>query len=115
MKIFTSLSSLAQLNGDPLIHVVRRELLPIVSSPSYRRENDGFLVLIEPSDTSGDLHELGLSYRLHEVPFEGVTLEEGIFHAIYVPNNQFALSFLVPDADWLPAEVREHLERDLHL
>jgi hypothetical protein len=115
MKIFDSLSSLGQLNGDPLLYIVRRELLPIVAPPSYRPENDGYLVLLEPSDALDSLSELGLPYRLHEVPFEGVTLEEGIFHAVYVPNNQFALSFLVPDADWLPAEVREHLERHLDL
>jgi len=69
--------------------------------------------LIEASDTAGSLQELGLPNGLHEIPFEGVTLEEGIFHAVYVPNNQFALSFLVPDADWLPPEVREHLEKHL--
>jgi hypothetical protein len=113
MKIFDSLSSLGQLNGDALIHIIRRELLPIVSPPSYRPENDGYLVLIEPADTLDSLTALDLPYWLHEIPFEGVTLDEGIFHAVYVPNNQFALSFLVPDADWLSAEVREHLEEHL--
>ena len=58
MKIFDSLSSLAQLNGDPLIHIVRRELLPIVSPPTYLPESDGYLVLIESSDTVDGLTEV---------------------------------------------------------
>jgi len=70
--------------------------------------------LIEPPDVYRRLHELGLSYRLHEIPFEGVSLEEGLFHAVYVPNNQFALSVLIPDADWLPDELRAHLMENLN-
>ena len=28
-------------------------------------------------------------------------------------NNQFALSILVPDEEWLPGDVRRHLEAHL--
>lgn len=50
-----------------------------------------------------------MPYRLSEVPFEGVTVVDGCFHAVYIANNRFALGFLIPDAAWLPGEVRRAL------
>jgi hypothetical protein len=47
------------------------------------------------------------------VPFEGVTVVDGCFHAVYLANNQFAPGFLIPDADWLRGEVRRMLENHL--
>ena len=108
MKVFDSMASLRQLEGSPLLCPVRRVVLPVVSPPSYQPEEDGYVVLVEPPDVSRALSDLDLPYRLHEVPFEGVSLEGGLFHAVYLANNQFALSFLVPDADWLPDEALQH-------
>ena len=51
-----------------------------------------------------------MPYRLSEVPFEGVTVVDECFHAVYLPNNQFGLDFLVPDEAWLPDDVRRYLE-----
>jgi hypothetical protein len=34
---------------------------------------------------------------LSEVPFEGVTMIDGCFLAVWLPNNQFGLDFLIPD------------------
>jgi len=114
MKVFDSMASLRQLEGSPLLCPVRRVVLPVVSPPSYRPEEDGYVVLVEPPDMSRELSDLGVPYRLHEVLYEGVTLEDGLFHAVYLANNQFALSFLIPDADWLPDELRAHLMENLN-
>ena len=42
--------------------------------------------------------------------FDGVTKRDGHYLAVYLTNNSFALEFVVPDADWLPADVRANLE-----
>ena len=114
MKFFKSMASLRQLEGSPLLCPVRRVVLPVVSPPSYRPAYDGFVILVEPPDVSRKLSDLGLTYRLHEVLYEGVTLEHGLFHAVYLANNQYCLSFLVPNADWLPDELRAHLMENLN-
>jgi hypothetical protein len=67
-------------------------------------------VLLEPDDVHRVLDDLDMPWRLSEVPFEAVTMVGGLFHAVYIPNNQFALSILVPDEEWLPEDVRRHLE-----
>ena len=113
MKILDSMASLRQLDGDALLPAVRRLLISVVSPRWYCPENDGYLVLIEPPDIATELDELGLSCPLHEVQFEGVSLKDGLFHAIYLANNQFVLSFLIPDADWVTPELRQHLIENL--
>jgi hypothetical protein len=50
---------------------------------------------------------------LSEVPFEGVTMVDGFFYAVYLANNQFGIGFLIPDAEWLPGELRRHLEEHI--
>jgi len=110
MKTFKSVHDLAQLRGDTLHDTIKKVLTTVVADPSYVPEDDGQLVLIEPGDVDRVLSDLDLPWRLSKVPFEGVTTIDDCFHAVYLPNNQFALSFLIPDADWLPEDVRRHLE-----
>ena len=50
------------------------------------------------------LDDLDMPYRLSEVPFEGVTVIDGCFLAVWLPNNQFGLDFLIPDGDWMPGD-----------
>ena len=114
MKTFKSASDLDQVQNDPL-HATVQSLVSLIIAdcPDYRPEDDGYLVLIEPGDAARVLDDLDVPYRLSEVPFEGVTVVDGCFHAVYLANNQFALGFLIPDADWLPGDVRRHLEAHL--
>jgi len=115
MKTFKSIADVEQFQGHPLHDTVESLVVPVLkfyadSGHPYRPENDGYLVLIEPSDVDRVLDDLDVPYRLSEVPFEGVTVVDGCFYAVYIPNNQFALGFLIPDEAWLPGEVRRHLE-----
>ena len=114
MKTFKSITDLEQVRNDPLHATIQSLFLSIiVDCPEYRPEDDGYLVLMEPGDVDRVLDDLDVPYRLSEVPFEGVTLIDGLFHAVYLPNNQFGLDFLIPDADWLTSDVRRHLEGHL--
>ena len=53
---------------------------------------------------------------LLEVPWEGVSIMEGHFYALYLANNQFGIGFVIPDAPWLDSRLRsvlmEHLDPD---
>jgi hypothetical protein len=114
MKTFKSISDLEQLRNHPLHDTVESLVSTIIGDYlEYVPEDDGYLVLIEPADAARVLDNLDMPYRLSEVPFEGVSMINGCFLAVWLPNNQFGLDFLVPDEDWLPGDVRRHLEDHL--
>jgi hypothetical protein len=110
MKIFSSLASLDQIRGSPLGPMLREIVIRMLGHFEYNPEDDGFVVLIEPGDVARVLTDLSLPYHLHEVPFEAVHMQEGHYCGIYLANNQFAITFLIPDADWVQGELRQHLE-----
>ena len=88
MKTFKSASDLEQVRNTPLHATIRSLVLPVISEyPEYRPEDDGYLVLIEPGDVDRVLSGLDMPWRLSEVPFEGVTVVDGLFHAVYLPNE----------------------------
>ena len=117
MKTFKSISDVKQVLGTPVHDTVRELVVPVIESFSdsapYRPEDDGYLVLIEPGDVDRVLSDLDMPWRLSEVPLAAVTMIDKCFHAVYLPNNQFALSILVPLEDWLPEGVRRHLEAQI--
>ena len=110
MKTFKSASDLEQLLDHPLHDTVKEIIAPYIDDPNYRPEDDGYVALLGPGDVDRVLSELDMPWCLSEVPFEAVTMIDGCFHAVYLPNNQFALSILVPDEVWLPEDTRRHLE-----
>jgi hypothetical protein len=116
MKTFKSITDLQQLQNHPLHDTVESLVVPVINEyADYRPEDDGYLVLIEPTDVDRVLDDLDMQWRLAEVPFEGVGMIDGCFYAVYIPNNQFALGFLIPDVEWLTGEARRHLEDHLDL
>ena len=102
MKIIKSSYDLEQLRNHYLHDTVKEIISPYIDDPDYRPQDDGYVALIEPADVNRALSDLDMPYRLSKVPFESVTIIDGCFHAVYLPNNQFALSILVSDAEWLP-------------
>lgn len=110
MKIFSSLASLDDIRGSPLSPTLRGIIVRMLGHFEYDPEEDGYVVLIEEDDTDRGLADLCLPYPLCEVPFEAVHMTEGHYCGIYLANNQFAITFLIPDAEWLTPEVRQHLE-----
>ena len=114
MITFKCIADVKQVRNDPLYATIESLFLPVIAEyPEYRPEDDGYLVLIEPGDVDRVLSDLDMPYRLSEAPFEGVTVVDGCFHAVYLANNQFALGFLIPDEAWLPGELRRALEAHL--
>jgi hypothetical protein len=115
MKTFKSITDVEQFRDHPL-HATVQSLVStmIADCPEYRPEDDGWLVLLEPGDVDRVLDDLDMPYKLFEVPFEGVTKVDGCFLAVWLPNNQFGLDFLIPDEASLPCDVRRHLEAHLN-
>ena len=113
MKTFKSLSDLEQLRNHPLHDIVKEIISLYIDDPEYRPQDDGYVALIELGDVDRVLSDLDMPWRLSEVPFEAVTMVNQCLHCLYIPNNQFALSILVPDEEWLPENVRRYLEAHL--
>ena len=114
MKTFKCIPDLEQVRDTTLYATVESLVVPVIAEyPEYVPEDDGYLALLEPGDVDRVLSDLDMPWRLSEVPFEAVTVVDGCFHAVYLPNNQFALSILIPNESWLPEKVRRHLEMHL--
>ncbi len=117
-----TIKSLTDLQKIPSNHPAYRLLQKLTRSliggytwegHPYVPEDHGYIVLIEPEDTHRTLAEHDMPYRLIDIPWEGVTLRDGFFHAVYLANNDFWISFLVPDEDWVSGQLREILEANL--
>jgi len=120
MKTFKCITDIEQLRDHGAYAPLHATVESLVSTmigdyPEYVPEDDGYLVLIEPADVDRVLNDLDMPYRLSEAPFEGVTMIDGCFLAVWLPNNQFGLDFLVANENWLPDDVRRHLEAHLEL
>lgn len=126
MQLFKSSASIdaAKLPDDhrTIITLLFQQLQAIgrmteVDDPAesvYDPDSEGDLVYLEPGDdlpNSSSLLLLGLEPTLIKLPFEGVRYHPQwkCFEAILVLNNSFALSFIIPDADWLLPESRAYL------
>ena len=109
MKIYDSPASANLLPAGPLRDLV----VGCVGFVGHTAQEDGYAALIEATDVDLVLMDVGLPYRLIDVPFEAVRMVEGHYVGVFLANNQFAITFLVPDAPWLPSAVREHLEKHM--
>jgi hypothetical protein len=72
---------------------------------------EGYVVLVEEGDLKKllDLPELKGEWVDIISRSEGVVRNGGLFHCVYLTNNEFAIEFLIPDAVWLPDELRLRL------
>ncbi|MEN8131137.1 MAG: hypothetical protein ABFS45_13280 [Pseudomonadota bacterium] len=114
MKTFKSITDVEHARHHPLQATIKSLVVPVINEyADYRPEDDGYLVLIELADVDRVLDDLDMPWRLSEVPFEGVSMIGNCFYAVYIPNNQFSLGFLIPDAEWVTGDVRRHLEDHL--
>lgn len=106
MLTFKSMRDLNKLPpSDPAYTVVRKHCLSIANP-----EDRGYLILIQEGDTDRVLDLPELPRRLVDLSWEGVIKEDGFYYAVYLTNNEFALEFLIPDADWIKGDLRETLE-----
>ena len=110
MRIFKSVQDLNQLHpSDPVLAGIKKHF---VRMAEFYPDN-GYLILVEEGDVNGVLELPELQRRLKDILWEGVSRFDDYFYAVYLTNNEFALEFLIPDAEWLDADLRERLEEHL--
>ena len=116
MITFKSTEDINKLSpDDPAYSTVKElieQLITAYSPPgrAYDAEDDGYIILIEPEDADRTLDELWDGCSLLSIPYEGIFLRDNFFVAIYLANNEYGLTFVIPDADWVTGELREFID-----
>ena len=116
MITFKSAEDLSKLSPDdpafPIVEDLVKRLITdyIAEGYDYIPEDDGFIILIEKGDVDRELTELWDGCTLLNIYWEGITLRDGMFTAIYLANNQYGLAVVIPDTDWVNGELRTLIE-----
>ena len=110
--------SMADLQSIPPNHPCQGFVLELVrnmihGASRYNPDDDGYAVLIEPQDLSLAALLPETTLPLSQIPWEGVMNGHGLYHGVILTNNQFAIDVVIPDAEWLSADVRKSLEAQL--
>ena len=116
MKTFTSLSDLDQLSDDDPDKPVVKQLLEWLIAENefpdfpYNPDDHGYIALVEPGDVDRELPEIDMP-RLTDIMWEGVSIIDGFYHAVYLGAGDYGIGFVIPvDADWIGDELRELLK-----
>jgi hypothetical protein len=110
MIILKSMTDLNQLNpSDPAITIIKKHFVRMAEF----YPDSGYLILVEEGDTERPLDLPELKRPWADILWEGVSRLDDFYYAVYLTNNEFALEFLIPDAEWLDADLRERLEEHL--
>jgi hypothetical protein len=123
MLKLTCEADLLRLNpANPAYPIIEKFVQSIItdgkkSEFGYSPEDDGYLVLLDQYDIDRPLTEIwGLNrYSLIDVPWEGIFKDDTseFFICIFLANNQWALTAILPDQDWLSGVLRECIESQL--
>jgi hypothetical protein len=116
MYTFKSTEDLSKLSPDDPAYATIKELIEQLitaySPPgrAYDPEDDGYIILIEPEDVDRTLDELWDVATLLNIPWEGIFLQGNYYVGIALLNNEYGLTFVIPDAPWVDGELREMIE-----
>lgn len=80
----------------------------------YEPDSHGWVVLFDEETTDEDGKELfGVGWR--ELVTEGTVFDQrnGVFVTGWLPNNEFGLTLVVPDASWVDPVFRARLAADV--
>lgn len=114
MKNFRSIDDVEAAHLQSLLYGLVKRLYEQLQSAyrdtryEYNPEEDGFIVLIEEGDTDNAVAAM-YGYTLLNAVFEEVHVEDGYFVAYVLHNNQFGITWIIPDALWLDTRLRERL------
>jgi len=76
----------------------------------YDPDDYGYIVLIEKGDIDRVLNEIDMPWRLADVPWEGASMRDGFYYAVYLGTDDYGMGFVIPDAPWVNGRLREVLE-----
>ena len=116
MITITSIADLDKLADDDPARPVLKQLLEWLIAPGdfpdhpYDPEEHGFIALVEPGDVDRELDDIDMP-RLVDVMFEGVSIIDGHYHAVYLGAGDYGIGFVIPvDAPWVSDDLRAVLE-----
>jgi hypothetical protein len=113
---FKSHSDLRKLPRDDPARPVMQELVRVLiddftePGQSYDADDYGYLVLIEPGDVGRVLTDVDMPWTLADVPWEGASMRDGFYYAVYLGTDDYGMGFVIPDAPWVDGRLREVLE-----
>jgi len=116
VKTFKSRSDLEKLSPDnparPVMDDLVKVLIDDFNEPGqvYDADDFGYLVLIEPGDVDRVLSDIDMPWTLVDVPWEGASMRDGFFYAVYLGTDDYGMGFVIPDAQWVNGQLREVLE-----
>ena len=116
MITFKRHSDLEKLSPDDPARPVMEELVKVLiddfnePGQSYNYQDFGYLVLIEPGDVDRVLTDIDMPWRLADVPWEGASMRDGHFYAVYFGTDDYGMGFVIPDASWIGGRLRTVLE-----
>ena len=112
MLEFKSMQDLQKLpSQSPSLPIIKEFVSGFTRHAEYRPEGDGWVILIEPEDSYEVIYN---EYTLIDVPWEAVTIQQGHYVCVYVPNNQFTLIVIILKCDdWMDCELKEYLDDHL--
>jgi len=116
MKTFTSPNDLDKIGDeDPAMPVVKQVLEWLIAPDDfpdhpYNPEDHGYIALVESGDVDRELTDIDMP-RLNKIMWEGVSIIDGCYHAVYLAAGDYGIGFVIPVyAPWLSDELREVLE-----
>ena len=116
MITFKSHNDLRKLPPDdparPVMKTLVKQLIDDFNEPgqAYSADDYGYLVLIEPGDADRVLTDVDMPWRLADVPWEGASMRDGHYYAVYLGTDDYGMGFVIPDADWVNGRLRETLD-----
>ncbi|MDD2272990.1 MAG: hypothetical protein PHP95_06815 [Desulfuromonadaceae bacterium] len=117
MQSFRTIEEIEQAGLNPKIRrAVMRAMRGLLAAygEGFDPVDDGYVVLVDQHTTDADALELiGRSWP--DVRLEGATFdrETNCFLTVWLANNQFGLSIVVPDEPWLDPRFRAVLLSEL--
>ena len=56
------------------------------------------------------LTDIDMPWCLKDVPWEGASMRQGFYYAVYLGTDDYGMGFVIPDAPWVNGRLREVLE-----
>ena len=119
MLEFKSPEDLSKLSPtDPVFPIVEdlvKRLITnyIAEGYVYRPSDDGWICVVQQCDKDRVLTEIWPDWTLLDIPWEGISLVDGFYQAVFLANDQFGIVFIIPDADWVDGDLRRMIEDHL--
>jgi hypothetical protein len=116
MITFKSTEDINKLSPDDPSYATVKELIDQLISAyttpdrPFDAEESGYILLVQKNDVDRTLDELWDGCTLLNIPWEGIMLRDGFYIGIWLANNEYGLTFVIPDADWVTGELREFIE-----